>query len=98
MKYKIHKLFNRGYEATVKRGCITSQTKPIDFFNKFDEEIQEVRDSANNRSEHLMEVADVIEVGVNYLIYLGEDPIKILEKVIEKNEQRAKEATNKLEK
>jgi len=68
-------LFNRGYTATVKRGCITNKTKPIDFINKLKEEIKEV--------------GDLIETAKNYLMYLCEDPIKIIEKVVIKNEKRA---------
>jgi len=90
MKYNIQKLFNRGYTATVKRGCITNKTKPIDFINKLKEELKEVEESTDNYSDHILEVGDIIETAKNYLMYLCEDPIKIIEKVVIKNEKRAK--------
>ena len=94
------KLFERNYKAVVNRGLINEKTENIDFYVKLIEEIQEIEDEifkiegckqAIILSNHLKEeIADCLIVCSNWLIHRGVDLEKILSKIAEKNEKRAK--------
>jgi NTP pyrophosphatase (non-canonical NTP hydrolase) len=94
------KIFERNYQAVVNRGLITEKTENIDFFLKLHEELQETENEiykiegckeAIILSNHLKEeIADCLIVCSNWLIHRGVDLEKILTKIAEKNEKRAK--------
>lgn len=89
----MQQLITRNYASIVKRGYITQDTTSKQFFDKLEEEVNEVFDEyilhkkgkPNNLGE---ELADVILTCLNYAHHFGIDIEKELHKKIEKNENR----------
>ena len=88
------KLFQRHYNAIVKRGKITDLTTDEEFRNKIKEEFSELDNEFcklyDNSEKINQEGIDLIMTVVNYFIFKGVDIEKELLKNILKNEQRAK--------
>ena len=90
----MEKLFKRNYDATVKRGKITDKTTDLEFFNKLQEEFNEVyQEVAFGDIDEIgymyHEIADCLLVCSNWLIHRGVSLTEILTKIAEKNEKRA---------
>lgn len=84
-------IYQRNYDAVVKRGLITENTTDFQFLNKLIEEIKEVEETLYGEPEKTNEeIADVIVVGINWLINRGCNVEEMLTKIAEKNEKRAK--------
>ena len=88
---------NRCYKAVVNRGCITPRTTNSDFHNKLCEEDNELLtelfldDSMESKTltdRQAEELTDVMAVCIDWLINAKRDPVKELEKVCIKNENR----------
>lgn len=88
---ELKEIIKRNYEATVKRGQITSKTTFDDFVAKTDEEVQELVNSYF-RKEHdpfdPKEAIDVILVQTAMLHHYGFDVEKLLTEKMLFNEQR----------
>lgn len=85
-------LFERSYIATKKRGLITDKTTDKDFWDKLHEEVDEVDFERRSRNKEKLanELADVILVCSAWLKNMGFDPKTETEKMVIKNEKRAK--------
>lgn len=81
-------LFKRHFQAIVNRGLITSETTLDDFYDKLNEEVNELQ-LANTNEEVHQEAIDVVMVCINMLQYLGVNFEKELIKNIETQEKRA---------
>lgn len=89
-------LFEQNYQAVVKRGLITPETTNLQFMRKVEEEFYEVEIEHLKESDNLyMELADLMNVCSNWLIYRGQDPEYWLTKVLQKNENRVKQLKTK---
>lgn len=77
----------RNYEATVKRGLITSKTSFYGFVEKIDEELEELSQftSEENKRE---ELADIVIVCLNMAKHFDIDLIHEMELKTLKNESR----------
>ena len=86
-------LIKRNYASIVKRGYITSETTSKQFFDKIEEEVNEVFDEyilhkkgkPNKLGE---ELSDVILTCLNYAHHFSIDIEKEILKKIDKNETR----------
>lgn len=84
-------IYQRNYDAVVKRGLISDKTTDFQFLNKLIEETKEVEDSIYDSPEKTNEeIADVVVVGINWLIHRGCNVEEMLIQIAEKNEKRAK--------
>ena len=92
MKYRMEQLINRSYKAIQDRGLINEDTNHMDFFDKINEEHLEFVESyhCESKEKEIAELLDFITAGIMYLHYLGQDFIKEFEKVVIKNEKRAR--------
>lgn len=82
---------NRNYEATVKRGLITPNTTFIEFFNKANEEFDELIDSWIEHDFTIfseLELADIILVCLAMAKHFNIDIQKALEDKTIINENR----------
>lgn len=87
----MEKIIKRNYEAVVKRGLITPDTKDKDFLLKLEEETEECVDAYFHRTEEDLfnEIGDVITVCCNWLYHKGVDIEILLEQIARKNEGRS---------
>jgi len=98
MKYKIEQLLNRGYESVARVGKIGIYTTAVDFLNKIEEELTETEEEFLDVNEYIEtitdrqaeEITDIIQTCCNMLIHYKRNPIEEIEKVVIKNEKRAK--------
>ncbi len=81
------KLIKDNYKSVVKRGLITPYTTDIEFFNKLEEEVNEVWCALTNEDE-LEEMADVILTVLNWANHKGYNIEKALKEKIKKNFNR----------
>ena len=83
-------IYQRNYEAIVKRGLITKDTNDLDFWFKVCEEKDEVLQALRNKNEANLteEITDLMNVCSNWLQHKGIDPENALEKCALKNESR----------
>jgi phosphoribosyl-ATP pyrophosphohydrolase len=86
-------LFERNYQAVVKRGKINEYTDDVDFIIKLKEEAHEAEMEIDliyhKPSDRLVEeFGDCLVVCANWLIHRGVDLEEILTKIAEKNENR----------
>ena len=95
-------LIERSYEAIKGRGLIDEDTRPKEFLDKMEEELLEANDivfGINNIApgldveSYVEECTDLATVCIMQLRHLGIDFEKEFEKVVLKNELRAKEST-----
>jgi NTP pyrophosphatase (non-canonical NTP hydrolase) len=91
MKYSYEQLLNRSYKAIQERGLINQNTTLDDFFDKIDEERDEVIKASDESDKRLKEeLNDLSTVCQMCIMWLNGNPIKEFEKGVEKNEQRAR--------
>ena len=92
----MEQLINRSYKAIKDRGLITNKTKKSDFIKKLHEELYECELTQlsgygkNKEVDYIEELIDLSTVCFMQVLHLGYDPIKEFEKVVIKNENRAK--------
>jgi len=93
-------LIKRSYEAIKQRGLIKEDTHEYEFFDKIEEEFHEVDDAVNlycsfmtksDKDRYIEELTDLATVCIMQIHHLGYDFEKEFEKVVLKNEKRAKE-------
>ena len=94
-------LFERHYQAIVKRGLITEKTTVLDFIDKFDEETKEFKKELGlalyfEPNHYKQEAIDCICVLTNMLQHYGVDIESELIKNIEIQEKRANETNRKI--
>lgn len=89
----INKLINRSYQAIKNRGLINDNTTLEDFFYKIEEEFNEMLEAFND-NELVEEAIDLATVCFNLVKFIGKEPVKEFEKVVIKNEERAKMRRN----
>lgn len=96
----MEELIQRSYEAIKARGLINDNTDFLDFIEKLKEELIEVIDSETiynlEKTEYYLkkyieELIDLSTVCFMQIKHLGYNPIDEFEKVVIKNEKRAKE-------
>ena len=88
---ELKEIIKRNYEATVRRGQISNNTKLFDFINKLDEEVNELKLSIGESKIYPFdpkEAIDVILVATAMLQHYGFDTQKILTEKMLYNEQR----------
>jgi hypothetical protein len=93
-----NKLIQRSYEAIKARGLINENTLIIDFTDKMQEELKEIKELLDqkgtlkfkNIKKFAEEVNDLRTVCVMCLNHYGFNPIDEFEKGVIKNEKRAK--------
>jgi NTP pyrophosphatase (non-canonical NTP hydrolase) len=91
MKYSYEQLLNRSYKAIQERGLITEKTHNLDFYEKAKEELYEIEDSLHYLvGDTDEEITDLMTVCAMWLMNRGKNPIEEFKKVVEKNEQRAR--------
>lgn len=85
-------IINRNYDSIIKRGLITSSTKPREFISKLYEECEELETSflTGTNEQKSEELADVILVCLNIAKHYKIDIEKELNNKIEKNYERSK--------
>lgn len=102
LEKKMKKLIKRNYASIVARGLIKPTTNYYAFIEKFNEEVEELKEAVDyiKKSKHndyshfeavKEELADIILVGLNMAHHYGIDIEKELIKKIETNEQRAEQ-------
>lgn len=84
-------IFKRNYNATVKRGKITPETTHREFFDKFMEEVNELKYEVENCNDldMFMEIGDCMNVLNNWCVHEHIDIIALLTEIAEKNEKRS---------
>jgi len=88
-------LINRSYEAIKNRGLINEHTTEKDFFDKIEEEFNELKNAYSEENE-IEEATDLATTCFMFLKFKGLDPIKEFEKVIIKNENRANDYQSRI--
>ena len=83
------KLIEDNYNSIVNRGLITPYTTDIEFFDKLEEEVNEVWDSLGSENES-EEMADVILTVLNWAYHKGHNIEKALKDKIQKNFDRSR--------
>ncbi len=88
-------LIERSYKAIRERGLITNKTTTLDFIKKLNEEmhecaVAEVMYRKLGNENYIEELTDLATVAIMQIYHLGYDFIKEFEKVVLKNEKRAK--------
>jgi len=90
------KLIERSYKAIKARGLIKEDTTCEDFYNKMCEELREAQLTQmdgfgqDSESHYIEECIDLATVCFMQVLHLGYNPIKEFEKVVIKNEERAR--------
>ena len=89
---ELNDLIKRNYDATVRRGQISSKTTNDDFYKKLLEEVGEVKESMSRTHKEFpldeMEVIDIILVCATRLHTLGFNVEKLLKEKVVFNENR----------
>lgn len=87
------KIIEDNYKSIVDRGFICPLTTRSDFFNKIDEEVQELKDASFEYDLQGVkeELADVIMVCLNMAKHYDFDIEQQIKNKIEINKQRAKD-------
>ncbi|RLD29614.1 MAG: hypothetical protein DRI73_10855 [Bacteroidetes bacterium] len=87
-------LIIRSYKAIHERGLIDKGTTVYEFYDKMQEELNEIDDQLYNepydKDKIIEEVTDLMTVCIMTLHHHGFDPVKEFEKCVLKNEKRAK--------
>lgn len=83
------KIIEENYDSIVRRGLINKETNIDDFFDKLDEEVNEMKNS-HNSNEFSFELADVILVCLNIAKHYNIDIEYFLKEKIKQNYERAK--------
>lgn len=92
MKQLYQQLLNRSFEAIESRGLINQNTTLDDFFDKIDEERDEVIRASDESDERLKEeLNDLATVCQMCIMWLDGNPVEEFQKGILKNEARANE-------
>ena len=86
----LEKIIEQNYDSIVKRGLINKETSIDDFFDKLNEEINEMQNSHNN-NEFSFELADVILVCLAIAKHYDIDIEYFLKEKIKINYERANE-------
>ena len=84
----IKEIQERNYEATVKRGQITKETKDIQFINKIFDEVDELHSSNYEKNLDPKELADIILVCLSFAKHKNIDIIKVMQEKVIFNENR----------
>jgi NTP pyrophosphatase (non-canonical NTP hydrolase) len=87
------KLFKKHYKLIQKRGLINKKTYWLDFVNKMDEELEEIKDCYNryeSADTFYQEVTDLMMVCANLIIHNKRSLKKEIKKNIETQKKRIK--------
>jgi NTP pyrophosphatase (non-canonical NTP hydrolase) len=86
------KIIEDNYKVTVDRGCIDSLTTDYDFFDKINEEFEELKDARFrfDLSNFKEEIADIIMVCLNLARHHNFDIEQEIKNKIEINRKRIK--------
>jgi len=84
----LNQIINRNYSATVKRGLINTETSPIDFISKIEDETDEILGSLFDLKFDEAELADVILVCLAMAKHYDIDIQKALSDKVMFNENR----------